>query len=128
MAMLDLINPRRVAVASGAERFHRMMDKVRAASFDGLLSDVDHDVPPEDAEDATDYMLIVGEIRRCLLDIERESPDHQEGFMRALAHVLSASVSGYSHNENFDVFAETGRAFELRTEPIQAQVSDWGRS
>ncbi|RZI79910.1 MAG: hypothetical protein EOP38_24095 [Rubrivivax sp.] len=117
MAILDLINPRRVAVASGADHFHRMMARVKEASFADRLPDVDPTAAPEDAEDVTDYMLIVGVITRCLGEMEAHSSDHREGFMRAMAHVLSASVSGYSHNENFDVFAETGRAYELRTEP-----------
>jgi hypothetical protein len=117
MAVLDLINPRRVAIESGAARFHRLMESVKEASFDGRLADVDEGAPPEEAEDAADYMRIVVEIKRCLVAIEAESPDHQEGFMRGLAHVLSGVACGCIPHENFDAVVDTCRAYELRTEP-----------
>jgi hypothetical protein len=117
MATLDVTETPATEVARGALQFHQLLDSIRDAAFNRRLAAVDLEVRPEDAEDPTDYMWVVARIEQDLANIANASEVHREGFIRALAAVLVADVSGYTMDEGFDAIAETARAFEGRVEP-----------
>lgn len=117
MATLNETETHATEVARGALQFHQLLNAIRDAIFNRRLAAVDLEVRPEDAEDPTDYMWVVARIEQDLADITNVGKQHREGFLRALAAVLVADVSGYTMDDGFDAIAETARAFEGRVEP-----------
>lgn len=120
MATLNETETHATEVARGALQFHQLLDAIRDAIFNRRLAAVDLEVRPEDAEDPTDYMWVVARIEQDLADITNVGKQRREGFLRALAAVLVADVSGYTMDKGFDAIAETARAFEGRVEPAPA--------
>lgn len=117
MATLNETETHATEVARGALRFHQLLNAIKDAVFNRRLAAVDLEVRAEEAEDPTDYMWVVARIEQDLAIIANAKDMHREGFMRALAAVLVADVSGYTMDEGFDAIAETARAFEGRVEP-----------
>lgn len=117
MATVDVTETPATEIARGAQQFHQLLDAIRDAVFNRRLAAVDLEARPEECEDPTDYMWVVERIEQDLANIAKASEVHREGFIRALAAVLVADVSGYTMDEGFDAIAETARAFEGRVEP-----------
>lgn len=116
MATLNVTETPAHEIARGALRFHQLLNAIKDAVFNRHLAAVDLEVSAEEAEDPTDYMWVVARIEQDLASIANANEMHREGFMRALAAVLVADVSGYTMDEGFDAIAETARAFEGRVE------------
>lgn len=113
MADMDLNHTGLANVAAGAAQFEELRKQISDAAFNRLLT--------TETEDPTDYMWIAGRIKLDLASVMQSDAKVQEGYFRALAAVLTASVSGFSLDIGFDAIAETERAYERRVEPQPPQ-------
>lgn len=113
MADMNLNHTGLASVAAGAARFEELRKQISDAAFHRLLT--------TNTEDPTDYMWIANRIKLDLASVMSADTKVQEGYFRALAAVLAASVSGFSLEVGFDALIETERAYERRTEPHPTQ-------
>lgn len=113
MANEDLTYTAAQGIAAGAAQFEELRKEISDATFNRLLT--------TETEDPTDYMWIAGRIKLDLVSVMQSDVKVQEGYFRALAAVLAASVSGFSLDIGFDAIVETERAYERRVEPQPPQ-------
>ncbi|MGN6831093.1 hypothetical protein [Paucibacter sp. M5-1] len=102
-------------VRAGASAFIDMLEAIRARTEADLDAHVE--AGGSDVEDARNYPAIVSLIHATLQTHVTDAPPlHRQGFLRALADLLSIEVDGGSRSEGWDPIKTTEPAYTAQSE------------